>query len=158
MKKVATWVLIVFIVFAVVTKIVSRNIPQEATVIRGDNLVMLFHAKVRCPTCNTMESLLKEVLENQKYVDLGINLVILEYDSPENKELVEQFHVGTAAIVLAEQREGTIVRSSDLTSEAWHWIDYEKRFVEMLDTKMTEFFQEQIAAPDNTNLKESDNG
>jgi hypothetical protein len=159
MKKIATWLLIVFIVFAVATKMIFRNIPQESTVIHGDNLVMLFHAKVRCPTCNTMESLVKETLNDQKYADLGINLVLLEYDSPENKELVERFHIGTASIILVEQRGEVIVRSCDVTSEAWHWIDYKKRFVEMLDTKLTDFFQEgEIAIPDNANHKNHGKG
>lgn len=140
MKKIIAFLLIAFIVIAVVTKIVSRNAPQEPVVIQGEYIVMLFHSEVRCPTCNTMESYLEEVLEKREYADQGIKLVLLEYDSPKNKELVERFHIGTASIILVEQREEEIVRSCDITSEAWHWIDYKNRFIEMLETELAEFF------------------
>jgi hypothetical protein len=71
-------------------------------------------------------------------------LLSLEYDVLANKELVEQFRVGTTSIILIEQRNGEIVRSHNITSEAWHWIDYRKRFIGMLETRFTEFFRDKI--------------
>lgn len=155
-KKIATWLLIVFIVVAVVTKIVLRNAPQEPVALQGENIVMLFHAEARCQTCNTMESLLKSVLEKPEFDDLKIGLVLLEYDSPKNRELVERFRVGTASIIFVEQMEGEIVRSCDITPDAWHWIDYEKRFVEMLETKLTEFFRNEAVVSEDANHKTDD--
>jgi hypothetical protein len=151
MKKIATGLLIVFIVFAIGIKIVPRNVPQEDMAIPDGNHVLLFHAETRCPTCNLMESLINEVLEKQEYIDLGIDLLSLEYNVPANKELVERFRVGTASIILMEQRKGEIVRSNNITSEAWHWIDYRKRFTGMLETRFTEFFRDKIVVSNNTN-------
>jgi thioredoxin-related protein len=143
-KKIVSGLLLLFIVFAIVVKIVSRNVPQEATAILDHYHVLLFHAEARCKTCNDMESLIKEVLQRQEYIDLGIDLVLLEYDLPKNKELVERFRVGTASIVLIEKRDGEIVRHRNLTAEAWNTIDYKRLFVEMLETNFIEFFQEEV--------------
>ena len=138
-KKIATLFLILFVVVAVVTKIVLLSVPQEPSIIPDGNLVVFCHAKARCPTCETMESLVKEVLEKQEYNTL--DLVMLEYDSPANKKFVEQFCVGTAAIILLEKRQGQIIRSSNITSDAWKYVDYKKSFIEMLETKLSEFYK-----------------
>lgn len=145
LKKVVTCLLMAFIVFAVVSKIVSRNVPQEAPAIQGEHLVLLFHAGVRCPTCNTMESYVEEALENRGDLGSRLKLVLLEYDSQKNKELVDRFHVGTASVILAEQKDGKIVRSYDFTPEAWHWIDYKNRFIDALDTQLTDFFSDKVS-------------
>ena len=138
-KKIVTSFLITFIVVAMATKIVLINVPQETPVIPDGNVVVFCHAKVHCTMCNTLLSLVKEVLKKQESIDL--KLVMLEYDSQTNQEFVEQFSVGTTAIILLEQKNGQTVRSSNITSDVWKCVGNESSFTEMLETKLSEFFK-----------------
>ena len=139
-KKITTWFLIPFVVTAVAAKIVLLNMPQEPPVIPDGNILVFCHATVRCPTCETMESLIKEVLEKPENTALGIDLITLEYDSPANHDFAEQFRVGTAGIILLEKKEGNIARSSNITLDAWKYVEDKKSFIEMLETKLSEFY------------------
>ena len=85
--------------------------------------------------------MIKEVLEKPENTPLGINVVTFEYDSPANHDFVEQFRVGTAGIILLEKREGKIVRSSNITPDAWKYVGDKESFIEMLETKLSEFYQ-----------------
>ena len=140
MKRVITWFLIVFIVVAVATKIVLLNVPQEPPLIHDGKYIVLFHTEARCVTCTKMEFLIKKVLKEQKHNDL--DLLLVEYDMPKNKELVERFHVGATAIILMEQANGKTFRSCDISTEAWNLIRNSNDFVEMLQTKLSEFYEQ----------------
>ena len=137
MKRAITWFLIVFIVVAVVTKIVLLNVPQEPPFIPDGNHIVLCHARARCPVCVKMEVLIKKVLEKPEYD--GIGLVSLEYDMPKNREFVERFRVGTLAIILLEQESGKTVRSRDISVEAKRRIGNSEDFVEMLKETLNDF-------------------
>ena len=138
MKRAVTCFLIVFIVVAVVTKIVLLNIPQEPPVIHDGNCIVLCHSTVRCPTCINMEFLIKKVLGEPEYAD--IDLVSLEYDLPKNREFAERFHIGTLSVILLEEKNGKTVRSCDISIDARKLIGNSDDFVEMLKAKLNEFY------------------
>ena len=136
MKQAVTCFLIVFIVVAVAAKIVLLNIPQEPPLIHDGKHIVLFHAEVRCVTCIKMEFLIKKVLKEQKYD--GLDLVLIEYGMPQNREIVERFRVGTLSVVLLEQKNGKTIRSYDISAEARSLIRNSEEFVAMLEEKLNE--------------------
>ena len=138
MKRAVTCFLTVFVITAIVTKIVLLNTPQEAPVIHDGNHIILCHAEVRCPACINMEFLIKKVLNKPEYADVG--LILLEYDRPKNREFAERFHVGTLAIILLEQKNGKTIRSCDISTDARNLIRDGNKFVEMLEETLNGFY------------------
>ena len=138
MKRVITWFLVVFIVVAIVTKIISLNVSQESPILPDGKYIVLFHAKVRCAACIKMESQIKQILGEQKYANL--DLVLIEYDRPKNKELVEQFHIGKIAILLLEQVNGQTLRSCNVPIEVWNLFRSGDDSIEILQRKLDEFY------------------
>lgn len=138
MKKLVARFLLVFIIVAVATKIVLLFIPREPPVIPDGNHLVLCRSAVRCPACKKMEFLIKQVLTEPEYADIG--LVSLEYDMPENKEFAERFRVGTLSVILLEQKNGEPIRSCDISEDARNLIRYNEDFVEMLKTELNEFY------------------
>ena len=148
-KRIATWLLLLFATTALVVKIVAVNVDdQEPTVLpKEGNLVLFFYQSARCPTCNLMQALIEGVLEKQEYDDLGIELVLLESDSAKNAELVAQFRVIGLGLALMERRldeDGEIIENYiNLTPQAWETINTRnERFVEMFETNLSEFYRD----------------
>ena len=130
-KRTVTWVLLIFIAAAVVTKLRPRT-----TVFVPDGLCVLFwHAETRCTPCRKMEELLRKTLQEHK----EYKLVILEYDIFANQSLARQFDVGTATIILVERKYRQNLRIRDLTTEVHQHLPDDTAFTAMLQEELTAF-------------------
>ena len=131
--------LLVFVVSAVGTYTARTFWPGEPIPIPdGFNLVFC-HARTRCPTCEKMETLIHQTLD--EFGDPPkIQLLSLEYDAPENADFANRFHVGTAAVILIDKRNGQIVKSRDLTVEVWEFLGDDTAFCTMLNRELKEIF------------------
>ena len=130
-RRALTWVLLIFIAAAVVTRFRPRD-----TVFVPDGLCVLFwHAESRCIPCRKMEALLRETLREYK----DFKLVVLEYDAFANQPLARQFNVGTATVILVERKNRQSVRVRDLTTEVHRYITDDAAFVAMLQRELEKF-------------------
>jgi len=83
--------------------------------------VYYFHATIRCATCNSIETNVKKVLENnfKDQVSKGeINLKVLCVDDAENKALAEKYEAAGAALHLVKYENGKEM-DNDLTEFAF---------------------------------------
>ena len=130
-RRTIIWVLLIFVAAAVVRVFLPRE-----TVFVPDGLCLLFwHAEKRCATCQKMETLLRQTL--QDYNDFSV--VELEYDVFANQSLAQQFNVGTTTIILVERKNRQNVRMRDLTSEVWNTIQDDAAFTTMLQHELETF-------------------
>ena len=131
--------LLVFVVSAAGSFLARNFWPGEPIPIPDGNNLVFCHARIRCPTCEKMETLIHQTLDG-----LGDNTKIqlrsLEYDAPENADFANRFHVGTAAVILIDKRDGQIVKSRDLTVEVWEFLGEDTAFRTMLDRELKEIF------------------
>ena len=131
--------LLVFVVSATGTFIARIFSPVEPIPIPNGSILVFCHARIRCPTCEKMEILINRTLDKfRKHAK--IQLLSLEYDAPENADFANRFHVGTAAIILIDKREGQIVKSRDLTVQVWEVIGSDTAFCTMLEHEIRETF------------------
>ena len=144
MKRIVTWFLLAFVAVAVTLQIIKTVRPVRETVFSDGNHLVFFHAKLRCPTCQTMERLVDQVLQEnfQSEVQRGIlDRRVLDYESRENERLVDEFNVATAAVLLFEQRGGKFVRGVNLAESCWKLVGDEPAFRRMIQTQIENFLQ-----------------
>ncbi|MDR2437862.1 MAG: hypothetical protein LBE12_00640 [Planctomycetaceae bacterium] len=136
-KQILFWFLLIFIISAVLTQIVLQFQDQETVEIPDGFNIIFCHARIRCRACIKMESLVRRTLDEIKN-DSGtkFQLTTLEYDIPANRTFAKQFHIGTATVILLEQKNGKTVWFRDLTAEVWNQLNNETAFVEMLKNEL----------------------
>ena len=131
--------LLIFVVSATGTFIARIFWPgEQISIPDGFNLVFC-HARVRCPICEKMETLIHQTLDEFGH-NKRIQLFSLEYDALENADFANRFHVGTASIILIDKRDGQVVKSRDLTMEVWEFVSDDDAFLKMLDRELRETF------------------
>lgn len=171
-KNILKWFLLVFVVAAVIMQIAkSFRAVEEAAFTDGKHLVF-FHARVRCPTCTTMERLMNQTLESdfRKERQSGdFDVRILDYESPENHSLVEKYKIATATVLLFEQKKWKPVDGRNLAESCWKLVGDEPAFQRMLKTELQAFLSgnrveqenesaEIQLAPDLNLFEEEENG
>ena len=137
-KRIITWFLLIFVAAAIVT--VLR--PRETVFLPDGRCILFWHAETRCSNCLKMETLLRQVLREQK----GFHLITLEYDVFANQSLAQQFGVGMTTIILVERKNRQSVRIRDLTTEVWKNIHDESAFIDMLREELETFWEREPLA------------
>lgn len=110
--------------------IAQAPLPQGLTVI-------VCHAKIRCPTCATMERLAKQCLA-EYFPDAGVQFATLNYAAAENRGIAEKYGIATATVLLV-RREGEVETVENLVTPAWETIGDDAVFIEMLRTHLAAF-------------------
>lgn len=114
-KKAVTLTLSAFVVAAIVAVVLQARGPEpEATSAAesapADGIVAYYlHGDVRCATCRKLEAYSTEATEAS-----GLKLEVVNVDQPANRHFVDDFELTTKALVLAEYRDGEIVRWRNL--------------------------------------------
>jgi hypothetical protein len=81
--------------------------------------VYYLHSTFRCVTCNTIEKMTRELLDNSYSKQLADgNIQWIEDDFQENEALAKQFEVVASCVVVAEMKDGTVIDYKRL-DEVW---------------------------------------
>ncbi|MDR1962683.1 MAG: nitrophenyl compound nitroreductase subunit ArsF family protein [Planctomycetaceae bacterium] len=137
MKRLLFWFLLVFVLSAVLTQTAFLFRNHETVEIPDGFNVIVCHARIRCPACLKMESLVRQTLEEEEIDSVKrFRLMTLEYDIPANNAFAKRFHVGTATVLLVEQKNGKTVRFRDLTTNVWNHLNNDTAFVTMLKNEL----------------------
>jgi hypothetical protein len=68
----------------------------------------------------------------------------MDYQAPENQEIVKRFGIATATVVFLE-KEGNSVRFENLVNEAWETVGQEERFTQTIRTNLERFLKKESA-------------
>jgi thioredoxin-related protein len=126
MKTRIFFILIVAIIFAacIQNSDKTNKAQVKSELIQDSNLklqIYYFHTTRRCPTCNSIEDNIKQVLESdfKNEIERGIiNFKSLNVEDAENKGLAEKYQATGAALHLIDMQEG-VERNNDLTNYAF---------------------------------------
>jgi hypothetical protein len=115
-KKAVTLTLSAFVVAAIVAVVLQARGPEPGSTTAAsdsastDGVVAYYlHGDVRCATCRKLEAYSAEAVEAS-----GLALEVVNIDQPANRHFVDDFELTTKALVLAEYRDGEIVRWRNL--------------------------------------------
>ncbi len=94
----------------------SEGLPQ----VDGHTVAVYYlHSTFRCVTCNTIEKLTRDLLDNAYGKELAEGKVHwIEADFQENEALARQFEIVASCVVVAEVKDGAIVGYQRL-DEVW---------------------------------------
>ncbi len=83
--------------------------------------IYYFYGAHRCPTCNAVETNLKQLVQEQfknEIQNKSLQISYLNWEESENKELVEKFQIYTSTLILTYDDKGTS-KNVDLTEFAF---------------------------------------
>lgn len=104
--------------------------PTTAAANAG-TVVYYFHGNARCATCKTIEAYADEAVHSAfagELEDGALQWRVVNIDEPENRHFIQDFQLVTRSVVLAEYRDGEIVRFENL-DKVWQLVRDKGRFL-----------------------------
>jgi len=123
---------------------VSAEEPDKRAVsgVVADGVVAIyFHGNVRCATCKKIESYADEAVQSgfaEALEDGALAWRVINVDDTENKHFIQDFQLVTRSVVLAEYREGKVVRWENL-DKVWQLVRSKDQFVDYIQNETREF-------------------
>jgi len=108
--------------------------PEEQAHLSGDRVILYYmHATFRCFTCNNIESMAKEVVENdfaEALADGRLEWQTVNFQ--ENMALGRRYGVGTSTLVISRMKDGKEVNFQRL-DEVWQKVGNPQAFKQYVD-------------------------
>jgi hypothetical protein len=126
---------------------VSQPVGEVAPIIRISNrriLAFYFHGDVRCATCQAVESLAREAVEEgfpDRVADGSVTFVSVNVDRPENRHFISDFDLVTRTVVIAEEVDGTVGRWENLDA-VWQYVGRRTRYLEYVRGVVSRFLEQ----------------
>ena len=145
MKRAAQQVMVTCVVFAAISLsgVVPGAMAQESAAdIAADGVVAFyFHGNVRCATCKKIEAYADEAVHSgfsEALEEGALAWRVVNIDDDGNQHFIQDFQLVTRSVVLAEFRDGEVVRWQNL-DKVWQLVRDKERFVDYIQGETTEF-------------------
>lgn len=116
LKKIITYGLLAFALISIGFALGKHSVKPDVKVNDLPNgngrqvAVYYLHSTFRCLTCNTIERMTRELLDNSYSKQLADRKIQwIEDDFQENEPLAKQFEVVASCVVVAEIKDGTVL-------------------------------------------------
>jgi hypothetical protein len=110
----------------------STNAPS------GQIIAYYFHGSVRCRTCQRIEMLARETIENNFETDLKAKRLVFKpvnYDLPENAHFLKDYELPRPSLVLVRRDNGKDAKGT-LLGKTWDLIGDEAEFNRYIETEV----------------------
>ncbi len=122
----------------------SRTTVAEKSLNVGTKVVAFyFHGNFRCRTCRTIEAYSEEAITKGFADEIGSGRLAwqaINVEEPENRHFVEDFKLFSKSLVLADYRDGKIVRHENL-QQVWQLVRDKEAFVEYVRASTRDFLR-----------------
>jgi hypothetical protein len=121
----------------------AASVSAEA--VQDGLVVYYFHGKIRCPTCQAIESQAKETVQNQfaKQLKNGeIVWKIANYEDAAAKPLATKFDIQMPVVVLAQMKNGEIQNWKRL-DEVWPLVGDKSAFMKYMQGEIEKMFNKE---------------
>lgn len=133
-KRIITILLLLFVVFSVgmiIKKEVTKTAPINQIVLdEAKTVVYYFHGTKRCKTCNRIEALTREAIEqnfSDKLSESKLEIKSINVEKSENKHFVEDFQLSMKTVVVANYEKGKIATWENC-DKVWQLVGNEDEF------------------------------
>ena len=140
MKKLITAILLVFVVVSIVAIINKENQTEQTIdqpVLNDKTVVYYFHGTKRCKTCNKIESLTREAVNQNFAEDLtsgALKMKSVNVEHAENEHFVKDFQLSTKTVVVAKYNNNEIADWKKC-DEVWQLVGEPVKFREYIITE-----------------------
>jgi hypothetical protein len=118
--------------------------PAPATPTADGVVAYYFHGNVRCATCRKIEAYTDEAVAGGFPDELesgAVSWQVVNVDVDANKHFIEDFQLVTRSVVLAQYRDGKVVRWQNL-GKVWQLVRDEERFIDYVQSELNGFLGE----------------
>jgi hypothetical protein len=122
-----------------------KSIPGTDTAVIKNNtqdsrqlIVYYLHGTFRCPSCNTIERLTRQAVEQgfAEQIRQGrIQLKILNVEEPGNEHFVQDYKLYTKSVILSDLKNGKEVQWKNL-EKVWTLLHDEAKFIEYIQSEV----------------------
>lgn len=115
----------------------ARSVPDAGVV------AFYFHGNVRCATCRKIEAYADEAIHSAFPAELeagALRWQAVNIDEPENTHFIQDFELTTRSVVMAEYRDGKVVRFKNL-DKVWQLVRSQEQFTEYVQGEAREFLE-----------------
>lgn len=119
----------------------AADAPSASAPTPDGVIAFYFHGNARCATCRTIEAYADEAVHQGFATDLEageLSWRVVNIDTPENRHFIEDFQLVTRSVVLAEYRNGQLLRSKNL-DQVWRLVRDKQGFVAYLQDETRAF-------------------
>lgn len=114
---------------------------SPAAAVSDGVVAFYFHGNTRCATCKKIEAYADEAI-HQGFVQAldtsALTWRVVNIEEPENRHFVEDFQLVTRSVVLAEYRDGNLVRWENL-EKVWQLVRDKDGFTSYVQDETREF-------------------
>lgn len=119
----------------------DATMPPDASTVSDGVVVYYFHGNARCATCRTIESLANDAIHAGFAGELDdgtLTWQTVNIDEHDNTHFIQDFQLVTRSVVLAEYRDGAVVRFTNL-DKVWQLVRSKDDFVAYVQRETREF-------------------
>ena len=133
--------------FSVLAPGVSAEEPEKGAVsgaVANGIVAIYFHGNVRCATCKKIESYADQAVQSgfpEALEEGALAWRVINVDKEDNTHFIQDFQLVTRSVVLAEYREGKVVRWKNL-DKVWQLVRSKDSFVDYIQSETREFLGE----------------
>ena len=122
----------------VATTIYSSNqtIAYAATEEQNKSVIYYFHGNFRCATCTKIETLARNVFD-QNFKD-NLEFKVVNVEELENRHFIQDYQLVSKALVLVKNKDGKQVDYKNLQA-MWNYIRDEQSFNKWLTEEISNF-------------------
>ncbi len=116
---------------------IAQNSKQDSRLL----IVYYLHGTFRCQSCNTIERLTKEAVEQgfANQISKGrIQLKILNVEEPGNEHYVEDYKLYTKSVILSDIRDGKEVQWKNC-EKVWTLLHDQAKFIEYIQSEVRNY-------------------
>jgi hypothetical protein len=106
-------------------------------------VVYYLHGTYRCPSCNKIESLTKEAVQEgfaQAIAKGRVELRVLNVEEPGNEHFVQDYKLYTKSVVLSDLKDGKELKWKNL-EQVWTLLGNETKFIDYIQKEMKSYLE-----------------
>lgn len=112
-----------------------------ATAMSDGTVVYYFHGNVRCATCKKIEAYTDDAVSqgfSQELQNGALSWRVVNVEEPQNRHFIQDFQLVTKSVVLAEYRDGNVVRWKNL-DKVWQLVRNQDAFAAYIRDETSAF-------------------
>jgi len=128
-------------VVSVATMPVASAESPAATATPDGAVVYYFHGNVRCATCKKIEAYTDDAVSQEFSQELqngALSWRVVNVEEPQNRHFIQDFQLVTKSVVLAEYRDGNVVRWKNL-DKVWQLVRNQDAFAAYIRDETSAF-------------------
>lgn len=97
-----------------------------------------FHGSVRCPTCQKIEALSSEAIQQNYASELKSGALIwraVNIEEPDNRHFIKDYQLYTRSLIIVEVKDGKEIRWKNL-EKIWNYVGDEGKFIDYVTSEI----------------------